>query len=402
MRKNVKQQLALRVLSTAALVAMVSSIATAAFAAEYDVTKGSVDILAEGGKQYITQWENESEGTYATDDKGEIKKRQDDDITLTTKNKDTGKTETTGETATTGEIKTTTNTITVEAKAGNTANVTLRDVNITKDTWSSGSAAMTIKGEGNTEIELDGKNTLISGRGHAGLEKADDVSTGSLTIKDDLNNNGSKKEEGQPGDVGSLNVVGKGGSAGIGGRKGSYDDTCQDTSNITITGGCIKAGPVDENLEYYTGKYQDMWGEYNSGAGIGGAVSYGDAKNITITGNADVTAAGGYYSAGIGGGEYGNATNITISGNAEVTASGSHSAGAGIGGGEDGMGTDILIKDDAKVTAYAGYGSAGIGGGRYRGGTSKFPAALTSLPLALKAVSALVPEKMCMGLRMMM
>ena len=43
MRKNVKKQLALRVLSTAALVAMVSSIATAAFADTYDLTKGSVD-----------------------------------------------------------------------------------------------------------------------------------------------------------------------------------------------------------------------------------------------------------------------------------------------------------------------------------------------------------------------
>ena len=357
MRKNVKQQLALRVLSTAALVAMVSSIATAAFAAEYNVKDGSVDILAEGGKQYITQWKDESKSTYVTDDKGEIKKRQDDDITLTTKNKDTGETETTS------------NTVTITAEKDNTAKVTLDNVNI--DVYGSSKAALTMTGDGNTEIELNGDNTLISGRGHAGLEKADDVSHGSLTIKDDLNNNGSKKEEGQPGDVGSLNVVGKGGGAGIGGRKGSYDDTCQDTSNITITGGCIKAGPVDENLEYYTGKYQDMWGEYNSGAGIGGASSYGDAKNITITGNADVTAAGGYYSAGIGGSEYGNATNITISGNAEVTASGSHSAGAGIGGGEDGMGTDILIKDDAKVTAYAGYGSAGIGGGRYRGGSVK-------------------------------
>ena len=92
MRKNVKQQLALRVLSTAALMAMVSSIATAAFADTYDLNKGSVDILAEDGKQYITQWENESKGTYATDDKGEIKKRPDDDIILTTKNKDTGET----------------------------------------------------------------------------------------------------------------------------------------------------------------------------------------------------------------------------------------------------------------------------------------------------------------------
>ena len=369
MRKNVKKQLALRVLSTAALVAMVSSIATAAFAAEYDVTKGSVDILAADGEQRITQWEDKSKGTYVTDDKGEIKDRLDDDITLTTKDKTTGETTTTGETATTGEIKTTHNAITIDAEKGNTAKVTLDNVNI--DVYGSSKAALTVTGDGNTEIELNGDNTLISGRGHAGLEKADDVSHGSLTIKDDLNNNGSKKEEGQPGDVGSLNVVGKGGGAGIGGRKGSYDDTCQDTSNITITGGCIKAGPVDENLEYYTGKYQDMWGEYNSGAGIGGASSYGDAKNITITGNADVTAAGGYYSAGIGGSEYGNATNITISGNAEVTASGSHSAGAGIGGGEDGMGTDILIKDDAKVTAYAGYGSAGIGGGRYRGGSVK-------------------------------
>ena len=364
MRKNVKKQLALRVLSTAALVAMVSSIATAAFAAEYNVKDGSVDILAEGGKQYITQWKDESKSTYVTDDKGEIKKRQDDDITLTTKDKDTG------ETATTGETETTSNTVTITAEEkGDTAKVTLDNVNI--DVYGSSKAALTVTGDGNTEIELNGDNTLISGSGHAGLEKADDVSHGSLTIKDDLNNNGSKKEEGQPGDVGSLNVVGKGGGAGIGGRKGSYDDTCQDTSNITITGGCIKAGPVDENLEYYTGKYQDMWGEYYSGAGIGGASSYGDAKNITITGNADVTAAGGYYSAGIGGSEYGNATNITISGNAEVAASGSQSAGAGIGGGEDGMGTDILIKDDAKVTAYAGYGSAGIGGGRYRGGSVK-------------------------------
>ena len=364
MRKNVKKQLALRVLSTAALVAMVSSIATAAFAAEYDVTKGSVDILAEGGKQYITQWEDKDKDTCVKDGKGkEIRDREDSDITLTTKNKDTG------ETATTGETETTSNTVTITAEKDNTAKVTLDNVNI--DVYGSSKAALTVTGDGNTEIELNGDNTLISGKGHAGLEKADDVSHGSLTIKDDLNNNGSKKEEGQPGDVGSLNVVGKGGGAGIGGRKGSYDDTCQDTSNITITGGCIKAGPVDENLEYYTGKYQDMWGEYNSGAGIGGASSYGDAKNITITGNADVTAAGGYYSAGIGGSEYGNATNITISGNAEVAASGSQSAGAGIGGGEDGMGTDILIKDDAKVTAYAGYGSAGIGGGRYRGGSVK-------------------------------
>lgn len=372
MRKNVKQQLALRVLSTAALMAMVSSIATAAFAAEYNVTKGSVEIEAKDGIQSITQ--RDDTGAFVTDKDGAIDHRQDSNIILTTKDKATGETKTTGETATTGEtettgeIKTTTNTITVEAKAGNTANVTLRDVNITKDTWSSGSAAMTIKGEGNTEIELDGKNTLISGRGHAGLEKADDVSTGSLTIKDDLNDNGTEKRKDESDTVGSLNVVGRGGSAAIGGCKkedSRYDDTCRDTSNIKITGGCIKAGPVDENREYYT----DMGGEYNCGAGIGGASSYGDAKNITITGNADVTAAGGYYSAGIGGGEYGNATGIMISGNAKVTASGSGSGGAGIGGGDEGMGKDIFITGNADVTAYGGNQGAGIGGGSSRGGS---------------------------------
>ena len=359
MRKNVKQQLALRVLSTAALAAMVSSIATAAFAAEYNVKDGSVDILAEGGKQYITQWKDESKSTYVTDDKGEIKKRQDDDITLTTKNKDTGETETTS------------NTVTITAEKDNTANVTLQDVNIQKDEWDNKSAAMTIKGEGDTEIELNGDNTLISGHYHAGLEKADDVSHGSLTIKDDLNNdNRTEKEKDESGystggDTGTLIAAGGYDGAGIGGRKkkdGEESDACASTSDITITGGQIKAGSLIETKEEY---HQP---EY-SGAGIGGATGHGNATNITITGNADVSAAGGYYAAGIGGGDDGNATNITISGNAKVAATGSNSGGAGIGGGDDGVGKNIRITDHADVTAYGGNQGAGIGGGPYRGGS---------------------------------
>ena len=359
MRKNVKQQLALRVLSTAALMAMVSSIATAAFAAEYNVKDGSVDILAEGGKQYITQWKDESKSTYVTDDKGEIKKRQDDDITLTTKNKDTGETETTS------------NTVTITAEKDNTANVTLQDVNIQKDEWDNKSAAMTIKGEGDTEIELNGDNTLISGHYHAGLEKADDVSHGSLTIKDDLNNdNRTEKEKDESGystggDTGTLIAAGGYDGAGIGGRKkkdGEESDACASTSDITITGGQIKAGSLIETKEEY---HQP---EY-SGAGIGGATGHGNATNITITGNADVSAAGGYYAAGIGGGDDGNATNITISGNAKVAATGSNSGGAGIGGGDDGVGKNIRITDHADVTAYGGNQGAGIGGGPCRGGS---------------------------------
>lgn len=343
MRKNVKQQLALRVLSTAALMAMVSSIATAAFADTYDLNKGSVTVeTKENGFTYVTQ-----ENT-------EINDHQDDTgVTITSYGKQTE------------------NTITVDTAKDQTTDVTLQDVNIQKDQWDSRSAAMTIKGEGDTEIELNGDNTLISGNRHAGLEKADDVSKGSLTIKDDLNNdNRTEKEKDESGystggDTGTLKAAGGFAGAGIGGRKkeeGDESDTCAGASNITITGGTIKAGSTDEMVKEYP---QTELG----GAGIGGASDYGNATNITITGNADVSAAGGYYAAGIGGGEYGNATNITISGNAKVTAAGSNSGGAGIGGGDYGVGENIRITDHADVTAYGGNQGAGIGGGGYRGGS---------------------------------
>ena len=301
MRKSVKQQLALRVLSTAALMAMVSSIATAAFADTYDLNKGSVDILAEDGKQYITQWENESKGTYATDDKGEIKKRPDDDIILTTKNKDTG------------ETKTTSNTVTIDAKEDNTANVTLQDVHIeTERSWdNSGSAPIEIKGDGDTNLELNGNNTVLSGSSkHAGIEKADVNGTGTLTIKDDLNDNGKEKSG-------------------------------TDATGTLVAGGCY------------------------SGAGIGGGgyhdgKSYNDTSNITITGG-DITASGGTHAAGIGGGDGGTCKNIRIEGDAHVTAY-AYDSGA-IGSGYEPSGdSDITITDHATVEAASVEGS-GIGQG---------------------------------------
>ena len=149
MRKNVKQQLALRVLSTAALMAMVSSIATAAFAAEYNVKDGSVEIVAKDGVQSITQWADKDEGTYVTDDKGAIKDREDSNIILTTKDETTGKTETTS------------NTVTIDAKEGNTANVTLKNVDIEVDTTKAKSGAIEIKGNGNTNLELIGDITVL-------------------------------------------------------------------------------------------------------------------------------------------------------------------------------------------------------------------------------------------------
>lgn len=297
MRKNVKQQFALRVLSTAALMAMVSSIATAAFAAEYDVTKGSVDILAANGEQRITQWEDKDNNLCVKDGEGkEIRNRLDDDITLTTKDETTGKTETTS------------NTVTIDAKDGNTANVTLQDVHIeTKSSWNdSGSAPIEIKGNGDTYLELNGNNTVLSGsKNHAGIEKADVNGTGTLTIKDDVN------------DDGKLLAGGYEDSAGIGG--GSYHD----------------------------GK------------------SYGNTSNITITGG-DITAVGGVYGAGIGGGSDEDASNIRIEGNAHVAAF--SNSGAGIGSGYFSNGnSDITITDHATVEAASGHG-CGIGGSRLASG----------------------------------
>ena len=378
MRKSVKQQLALRVLSTAALMAMVSSIATAAFAAEYNVKDGSVEIVAKDGSQRITQWEDKDNNLCVKDGEGkDIRDREDSNIILTTKNKDTGETETTSNTVT----------ITAENK-GDTANVTLQDVHIeTKSSWNdSGSAPIEIKGDGDTKLELNGNNTVLSGsKNHAGIEKADVNGTGTLTIKDDLNDDNStpkdKDENGNAvgGDTGKLVAGGFYDGAGIGG--GAYHDEKDyaDTSNITITGGDITAS-----------------------GGYYGAGCYGDASNIRIEGNAHVTAfsdgsaaiGSGYQSQGnsdititdhatveaaslnscaIGSGhDSSDKVTITISGNASVNAQ-TRNSPAAIG--SDTFSTTVNIEDHADVTAVGGYGVAiGTGYGHdstgYHGETS--------------------------------
>ena len=339
MRKNVKKQLALRVLSTAALVAMVSSIATAAFAAEYNVKDGSVEIVAKDGVQRITQWADKDEGTFVKDEKGYINNRQDDDIILTTKNKDTGETETTSNTVT----------ITAENK-GDTANVTLKDVDIEVDTAKAKSGAIEIKGDGNTNLELNGDNTVLVKNDweeeHAAIEKADTYGKGTLTIKDDLNDDNTPKDKDENGnavggDTGKLVAGGYHDAAAIGGG-GTSDTAC--TSNITITGGEITANG----------------GTY--GAGIGGGYS-GDASNIRIEGNADVTAFGD-SGAAIGSSYHsrGN-SDITITDHATVTAASLDACA--IGGGQDADGkVTVTISGHASVNAQTRNPPAAIGSDR--------------------------------------
>lgn len=356
MRKNVKQQLALRVLSTAALMAMVSSIATAAFADTYDLNKGSVTV------------KTKDDGiTYVTQENTEINDHQDDTgVTITSYGKQTE------------------NTITVDTAKDQTTDVTLKDVNIEVDTSEAKSGAIEIKGDGDTNLELNGDNTVLTTNStaeeHAAIEKADPYGKGTLTIKDDKNDDGSDKDKDENGnavggDTGKLLAGGYHMAAAIGGGSLSYrEDSLANTSNITITGGDITAVAGEDSAAAIgggcdgTGKNIRIEGNAHvtalaqSGAGIGGGT--GGGNSITITDDAVVNARS-YFDAAIGGGDdagrYNSPNTITISGNATVTAESDESSA--IGDGRYGNASDLTIniEKNANVTAISSGDHPAIG-----------------------------------------
>ena len=135
------------------------------------------------------------------------------------------------DTVITGESKE--HTVTIDTSKGN-VDVTFDDLKIDvsgkkegdgsgDSSVYTGKAAVTVKGDNDAAIELDGDNELKSGGYHAGLEKNKHESKGTLTIKDDKGKDGSLTAEG--GDDG----------AGIGGGIGSTG------SSITIQGGTVEA-----------------------------------------------------------------------------------------------------------------------------------------------------------------
>ena len=247
-----------------------------------------------------------------------------------------------GETVITGESDK--NTVTIDTSEGD-VDVTFDDlkIDVSDETEGdvsgdspvdAGKAAVTVQGDHDAAIELDGANELKSGSCNAGLEKNGHESSGKLTIKDDNDTKGSLTAEG--GEDG----------AGIG---GGYESGA---GNIEITGGTVEA----------------VGGE--GAAGIGGGV-YGPGRDIEISGG-KVSATGGSYSgdprpgaAGIGDGAGAwseidpdappsNPNHIYISGDAEVEAKAGASTGgetAAIGGGIVGeIPNDALSDDDHKVT----------------------------------------------------
>lgn len=248
------------------------------------------------------------------------------------------------------------NTVTIDAGEGKTVNVTLDNVTINVDEGykygyepNAYKTAVSVTGSGNTNIELNGNNTLTSGYGHAGLEHNKTDDSGTLTIQDEKNDDGSAK--GSASDTtGSLTATGGYHSAGIGGSD-------KQDGQATITGGKITA----------TGG--------NGAAGIGGGAgdkyAAGGDGDVTISGGT-ITATGGSLGAGIGGGAYGNGT-VTVT-DGDITAKATGDYGAGIGGGFGAIPKDTLIGGNGTVTisggtiteASGGYMAAGIGSG-YQG-----------------------------------
>lgn len=341
-----------RIAALALACAMMTGMTLPAFAATYDIVSGSIDIHATESGNLISQWNwnDENKKEYVRDSDGPIQNRPDNDITIT--GTSTG------------------NTVTIDADKDQTANVTLDNVEINAS--STGQAAVDVTGSGNTNIELNGDNTLTGGNWYAGLQhnKETDAegneTSGKLTITD-TDNDGKLTATGDFGgagigggnmkDAGKIEITGgsitaTGGldGAGIGGG-GSGGD-----ADITISGGTINAiGGTDPS------ERPDAIG----GAGIGGGGSGGNAT-VTITGGAVIEkASGGGGCAGIGGG-YSSKSDVTISGNAtiETVTGGVQSAGIG-GGGWKSTGT-VTIKDNATIkNAQGGDGGAGIGGGVY-------------------------------------
>lgn len=304
--KTARRSTGKRAAALALTAALVVGMTLPAFAGTWYIDDGDISISAGTSGNKVTQ-------------NGEEKASNDTDTVITNHDSSTASS----------------NTVTIEAGEGKTVDVTLKNVNID----ASSGAAVSVTGKGDTNIELNGNNTLTSGSGHAGLEHNKTDDSGTLTITD--NNNDGK-----------LTANGGAGSAGIGGGFGN-------DGQAAITGGEITASG----------------GSY--GAGIGGGRNYNSAGgngDVTISGG-KITAKGDDHAAGIGGGgDYSDPTNtgngnVTISGG-EITASGGW-LGSGIGGGTFGTGT-VTIEGSAVIKdAQGGAGAAGIGGGSYGDGDVK-------------------------------
>ena len=230
-----------RGVAAAVIAGIVVSSGIPAYAARWDIAEGNITVEAGGAERTnkVTQG-----GTT----------KEDTDTVITGKSKE--------------------HTVTIDTSGGK-VDVTFDDLKIDVsgkvevDDSGDGStreskAAVTVKGDNDAAIELDGDNELKSGGYHAGLEKNELESKGTLTIKDDK------------GKDGSLIAEGGFGGAGIGGGIESTG------SSITIRGGAVEA----------------VGGSNAAGIGDGAGCATGPTDdpnpgNLYICGDAEVTAKAG-------------------------------------------------------------------------------------------------------------
>lgn len=318
--KTARRSTAKRAAALTLTAALVVGMTLPAFAQDWFIENGDITISAGENGNNVTQ--------------GSTTKENDTDTVIKSK----------------GSSTASSHTVTIHADEGKTVNVTLDNVTINVDEGyqhgydpNAYKTAVSVTGSGNTNIELNGNNTLTSGYGHAGLEHNKTDDSGTLTIQDEKNDDGSAKG-GASDTTGSLTANGGFHSAGIGGGDG-HD------GQVTITGGEITA----------TGGY----GAAGIGGGTGNEQAVGGDGDVTISGGT-ITATGD-YGAGIGGGRYGNGTVIITGG--DITAKATGDYGAGIGGGLGAIPEDTLIGGNGTVTisggtiteASGGYMAAGIG-----------------------------------------
>ena len=229
------------------------------------------------------------------------------------------------------------------------------------DTSSRSEAAVSVTGEGNTNIELDGDNALKSDIYSSGIS-----SSGSLTISggenDSLTAQGGSGADGIY-SSGSLTISGGTVTANGGDGKDDYggDGIRSDSGDVTISGGTVKAAGGDSKDGYggdgiRSGGVTISGGTVNAAGGNGGKVGgYGICSfaRVAISGGT-VNAAGGNGKNSNGGSDGIISNDIDLSGSLELTAKAGRPNGKAISWAGHELDLDT-IKDKlgpgAKVTA---------------------------------------------------
>ena len=257
--------------------AMLITLTAPAFAETWYIENGDITVKASGteGKNTVSQ--------------GNKKDVVDTNTIITNENKDTASS----------------HTVTIETNDKNdTVEVTLKDVNI--DTSSRNKAAVSVTGEGDTNIKLDGDNALKSDIYRSGIYGS---GSGSLTISGGEND--------------SLTAQGGSGANGI-----------SSSGSLTISGGTVTANGDDGGRGISSsGSVTISGGSTVTANGGSGTISGGDGIRsggvVTISGNT-VNAAGG-YGGKVGGYGICSFDRVAISGGTVEAAGGNGSTGGGSG-----------------------------------------------------------------------